>query len=82
MKHTSINVVEMRKRLWSIDHDTRAAIASACRYLADDRKVLQYITAPHEGISLDDVAAIRRREISAGRIPCNSYSAQRRGRVS
>ena len=81
MQDLNISPRDERKRLRSIDPETRQAIARSCRYIHDDRKVLQYHTAPHEGITILDVALIRRREMSAGRIPCNSFSAHRRGRV-
>lgn len=81
MHDLNISPREERKRLWAIDPDTRQAIARSCRYIHDDRKILQIHTAPHEGITILDVAAIRRRQIIAGRIKSNSQSAHRRGRV-
>jgi hypothetical protein len=81
MNSLNISPRDERKRLWRMDSEVREAIANACRYLNDDRKIAQYIAAPHEGISEIDVAIVRKREISAGRILCNDYSPHRRGRV-
>ena len=61
----NINITARRKA--KLDPETRAAIAKAVRYIRCDRKVAQYIAGPHEGISPDDVAAVRRAEISNGR---------------
>ena len=54
------------KRTHRMDSLTREAIARACRYMKDDRKIIQLCTAPHEGVTVEDVQRIRSGEIPPG----------------
>lgn len=65
-----------RKR--AIDPETHEAIARAVKIFACDRKAAAYAAAPHEGITPEDVAAIRRKLIAQGRLTKKHYSMRGR----
>lgn len=71
----SINLPEGRKA--RVPLETWDAIRRACRVWHCDRVVASYAAGPHEGITPEIVAAIRRRLIANGMLPSRSYS--RRG---
>lgn len=60
--------------------DTYHAIKRALPIMADDRRVVAYAAAPHEGITPELVGIIRRRMIVRGELPARAFS--RRGEQS
>lgn len=54
--------------------DTYQAIKRAVPILRDDRRVAAYAAAPHEGVTPELVAHIRRRMISRGELPSRAFS--------
>jgi hypothetical protein len=57
-----------------IPRDTYQAITRAIPIMADDRRVIAYAAAPHEGITEEIVATIRRRMIGRGELPAYAFS--------
>ena len=60
--------------------DTYHAIKRALPIYADDRRVIAYASAPHEGIEPEVVAAIRRMMIRRGDLNRRAFS--RRGEAA
>lgn len=54
--------------------DTYQAIKRAVPIMRDDRRVAAYAAAPHEGITPELVAHIRRRMIARGELPARAFS--------
>jgi len=59
-----------------IDIDTYHAIKRAALVMADDRRVAAYAAGPHEGITPELVAHIRKRMAIRGEITERTYSRQ------
>lgn len=60
--------------------DTYQAIKRALPIMREDHRVAAYAAAPHEGITPEIVAHIRRRMIARGELPARSFS--RRGEAA
>ena len=54
--------------------DTYHAIKRAVPILREDHRVAAYAAAPHEGITPELVAHIRRRMIARGELPARAFS--------
>lgn len=65
------------ERKVQIHFSTYQAIQRAARIYTDDGRVASYAAAPHEGLTSEVVAAVRKRMISRGELPKRCYS--RRG---
>lgn len=53
---------------------TYQAIKRAIPIIPCDRRVAQYAAAPHEGLTPEVVAAIRKRMIASGELPARAFS--------
>lgn len=54
--------------------DTYRAIKRAVPIIREDSRVVAYAAAPHEGITPEMVAHIRRRMIARGELPARAFS--------
>lgn len=57
--------------------DTYHAIKRAVPILREDHRVAAYAAAPHEGITPELVAHIRRRMIARGELPARAFSRRK-----
>lgn len=69
-----INIKMPFGRKAQIDRETYQAIKRALPILEDDRRVIAYAAAPHEGLTQEIVAIIRRKMIKRGEIPARAFS--------
>lgn len=60
-----------------IDRETFSAIKRAIPIYCDDAAVANYAAAPHEGVTLEIVAAIRKSMTRSGELPQAAFSRQR-----
>lgn len=56
-----------------ITADAYEAAKKAIRVMACDERVASYAAAPHEGLTSEMVAVIRKRMIASGEIPARAY---------
>lgn len=62
-----------------VPQSTYQAITRAIPMMAEDERVAAYAAAPHEGITPEIVAVIRRRMIVRGELPASAYSRRNGG---